>query len=361
MTQESNELDNFSELERKGLENESFPDDINELEEMLSEDGFDLSSAKFQRELQDRLEPTRERIEEKRQNQRKRPEYYNKIRNAALNTRDSVSLIFAMLLMAIMPFAGTVLLFVSEAFSAGLGATTFLNKEGEVVIAWTLAVTLTAFFFSLEWRYAALLHKHGKPKVYKPSLALFRKWAGRFFNWRGEPEEREDSHQLRETRSTARWTMFLIIVLGVLGRLFDELATYADDSWYEGFVKIVLESNPQEFLEYLGGALVAFVLLIGTRYILGMIYEQWVEVGGEDVSFFDSSSMQQELQQVHVRFLQNVARQRYNRKKGKLIPKYEGILKQQNDTQETLEFPDTESETAKASNSELPEETNDNL
>lgn len=359
MTQQSYELDkNFSELEQLWLRDAEIPEDLDELEALLAGDGFDLSSPDYQRSLQDRLAPIRERIEDQRSNQRQRPQFYSKIRNMALTARDSVALIFAFMLMALVPFFGIIMLFLSETFSAGLGATTFLHQGFEVVVAWVLAITLTAFFFSLEWRYAALLHKYGKPKAYRMTIGIYWQRIVYFLNPKAELLEREDSHDLRETRATARWTMMLIIVLGVLGRLFDELAEFEQDTWYEGFFKILTESNPQQFLEYLGGALIAFVLLIGTRYILGMIYEQWVAVGGEEESFFDSSSVREELRQVHVKFLQSIIRKRYGYKKGKLIPKYEAFLKEQEETQAGVEGADTNSET-EASEADTPLEQND--
>lgn len=320
--------DKFSELERAMLAGDPLPENVESLEEMLADDGVDLSDPKFQRGLQGRLDPVRERAEHQRQKARTRPKFYDQVRNFALTARDTVALIFAALLMAFLPAVGILFLFLSETLSAGLGAITFLNDGYEQVIAWILSFTLTTFFFSLEWRLAALVHKYGKPKKFRWSIAKLNHWRKYALNYNAELQEVEDSHDLREARSVARWVMGLIVILGVLGRLYDELGEYEDETWYTGFWKAIFESNPQDFLGYLGGALIAWVLLIGTRYILGMVYEQWASIGGDEESFFDLSSVHQELRSVEVRYLQSIVRNRFkNKNRGdKLTQKWEQHL-----------------------------------
>lgn len=317
----------FSDFEQLMLDSGELPADALELQNLLSEDGADLSNPTVQQALEERLRPVRERSDARRQQQRQRPVIFTRVKNFALTSRDSVALVLAFMLMSVMPFVGVILLFVSEAFSAALGAKSFLNEGFEVVVAWVLSVTLVAFYFSLEWHYASLVHRHGHPKTYQPTFSTFIRWVAYTFsvNPNQKPKEHDDAYQLRLTRTTARWTMALIIILGFLGRLGNELDDYAQDAWYTGFWKILAESSPAEFLEYVGGALIAFVLLIGTRYILSMMHEIYVAAGGGDEGFFDASEFQTEMERVRIQFFQYMMRQRWNRKKKQVLDRYEAL------------------------------------
>lgn len=321
--------DELSSLEMAMLEGQELPDDISELKMMLGDDGVDLSDPKVTEALAERLDPVRVRQEAEKRKKRARPKYFDKIRNFALTSRDAIALFMNFLLMALLPFVGMILLFVSEFLSVGLGISTFLSHGIENVVAWVLAFTVVAFFFALEMRYAALLYQYRDEDVaYRFSLAMLWRRLKYFFNLNSDLEIKKDGHQLRETRMTARWTMVLIVLMGVLGRLADELNEYHDSAWYEGFLKVVVESNPEQFLEYLGGALVAYVLLLGTRFLIHMNYEHWVRIGGnDDESFFDEFLAERELEEMRRLFYQSLIRNRFKRKRTRLMPKYQAYLK----------------------------------
>ena len=315
----------FSDYEIAMLESGDFPDNVEDFEDWLIDDGADLTSVKFQKELNDRLAPTREKIEAARSTQRQRPDWYTRVKNIALTSRDGVALLYVLMFMAVVPFFTMMALFISETFSAGLGIRTFLHGGFEDVVAWILSITLTMMYFSLEWRYTMLLAKHGTPAVYQFTVAIWWDKLRYVFNRNAELKLKQDNHGLVQAKRIARWTMISLVLLGVLGRLGDEFQTLEEGVWHVQIVNIVTQSDLPEFLEYMGGGLLAFILLLGTRFVISGVYEIWLDIGGQDESFFDSSSMQEELRRVHLRFLQRYAKSRWDSKKSGKIKKYEAL------------------------------------
>lgn len=315
----------LSALEEAMLYNSDLPQNPSDLEAMLIEDGYDVTQPKMQDELSQRLQPVHERIQKQQEEMRERPQAFTRMRKAALTVRDSIGISMGLFLLSIAPFAMIFFLFLSETFSVYLGIGTFLNQsETERIIAVLLSITTVGTYFVLEWRHASLLHEHGKPKSYRFTIANLWRRIKYTLSLTSEPEEKSYSYDLRETNSTVWWLRVLIVMMGVLGRMGDELLVYADLPWAEAIGNILLESSVVEFLEYAGGAFLAIALLIGTRYTVRMMYEVFdaASGGGESLAgFFDASLAQEELEKTKVQFYQMLIRRRWNRKKSSVYQK----------------------------------------
>ena len=318
----------LTKLEQLYIKDAPIPDDLQEIRDILEEDGYDMSSADHTTGLQESLRPIREEIDAERRNARQRPEGFTKFRNMTLNIRDSVSLMFALLLFSVFPLVAVSMLFASEVLSAILGTATFMGDDLlEHIVVIVLGITITAFFFVLEWRRASLeyVYNQKKPKKYMKTLAdTVRIWRYRLSrNPNIQRIEIDDKTEIKKTKNMARQVMILLVVLGILGRLSTELEEYEDITWHETIQEIVTSSNLNEFFELFAGGFIALILLNATSYILSMAYENFAEIGGDESdNFFSESSGRQRLIAQETQYMRAVLLRHMNKRGRYIVKKY---------------------------------------
>lgn len=301
-------LRQLTSMQRLMLDNQRLPDDQHELEQMLSEEGFDTSNPVFTRQVSAREKQLSEQLEQRRRATRNRNVNYDKVRNYFLSWRDYSAFLFNLFFVIIGIPLGITLLVASEVVSVTLGLRTFFDDELAVIL---LSSTLVLMYFAVEWRHAQLVAKYGKPPVYRFTLASVVRRVRYFFslNPNMELEVIHDTAEIKSVNFTRNTLIVIIVILGILGRLNNLLSTpeAAKTAWYDQIVVIFSYSSLKEFLEYLGGGFIALALLVATHYLVSYIYEIFrTAVGGADeVDFFDPSWESEERNRIMVALYQS--------------------------------------------------------
>jgi hypothetical protein len=314
-------LDKLTTMQRIMLENQKLPNDTHELEQMLSEEGFDISNPLFARQVATREKQLAEKLDQRRRTTRNRNENYEKVRNYFLSWRDYSAFLFNLFFVIIGIPLGIALLVASEVVSVTLGLRTFFNEELAVLL---LASTLVLMYFAVEWRHAQLVAKYGRPPVYRFTLASVVRRMRYFFSLNPNMllEPVNDSADIKSVNTTRNTLVVIIVILGILGRLDNLLSApnAANVAWYEQILAIFKSSSLKEFLEYLGGGFIALALLVATHYLVSYIYEIFRSaVGGADeVDFFDPSWEAEERDKMMVALYQTHLRQIWQKKEAEV-------------------------------------------
>lgn len=296
-------------LQRMMINNESLPDDAIQLEQLLSEEGYDISNPQFQRQVDARNRLIDQRLTENRRRTRQRNNNYEQIRNQFLSWRDYSAIMFNFLFVVVGIPVGILLLVASEVVSVSLGLQTFFTEPAAV---WLLSITLVLMYFAVEWRHAQLVAKYGKPAAYRFSLSTAVKRLKYLFSLDSnmQLEMVDDAAEIRSVNNTRNTLILIIVILGILGRLNNLLAAENAGAWYDQIVAIFKESSLKEFLEYMGGGFIALALLVATHYLVSYVYEIYRSaVGGADeVTFFDPAWEDRERNRLMVPLYQNQLR-----------------------------------------------------
>jgi hypothetical protein len=276
------------------------PRDIYELEEILLDEGYDLTSPQFTAQRDRRYSDIDKQVEEQRQKSRRRPKNYDHIRNTFLGIRDYVAIAVNFLIRVIGPFVIIVLLFISEVVSVMLGISSFFDHGA---ITFTLAITLVAMYFAIEWIGAEYVHKYGSPPKYKTTLATIWKRVSYFFSLKSQPVEIETHHNIRSLNRVRLVLIMLIVILGIVGRL-ETLLEQNTSVWYNAVAQILTQSTLLQFLEYLGGGIIALGLLSATHFTIISLHETYYSaIGSESVDFFDERLPETMKQEVYLKML----------------------------------------------------------
>lgn len=308
----------FTSLDKLMLKNGELPSDAEQLERLLVNEGFDVTSPAFQKQVETR---NRQIDENSRNNKlRQRPESYIKLRNSVLSVKDYSSFVFNFIFVVVGTVLGILLLFVSEVVSVKLGIDTFFGQEP--IITSLLSVTLIVLYFAIEWQLASLLHKFGRPKRYKMTVGMIAKELKYFFNINAALVEKDNNHDIISINRTRFVLVILIVVLGILGRL-DTSISQLSGAWYDSLVNIFVQSTLKQFLEYIGGGVVSIALLSATHFIVQYIYSVYVAaVGSDNVDFFEESSVIAEKQEALIKLLRFKLNQIWQEKEEKVRTNY---------------------------------------
>lgn len=315
----------FTALDKLMLKGVNLPQDTEQLERLLENEGFDVTNPSFQKQIETRY---RQIDDNSRSNKlRQRPDSYIKLRNSVLSVKDYSSFVFNFIFVVVGTVLGVLLLFVSEVVSVKLGIDTFFSQEP--LITWLLAVTLIVLYFAIEWQLASLLHKFGRPKRYKLTLSMLSSELKYFFNINSKLLEKENNHDIISINRTRFVLVLLIVVLGVLGRL-DASISQLSGAWYDAIVNIFTNSTLKQFLEYIGGGVVSIALLSATHFVVQYIYSVYISaVGSDNVDFFEESSVIAEKEDAKAKLLRFKLNQIWLEKEDKVRANYRNYTHQQ--------------------------------
>ncbi len=324
------EVRKFTALDKIKIKKEPLPNSVVELENLLTEEGVDISAPSFQRQIEVREKELIRRNGEKKDATRNRPEGYKTIRDRSLAIRDYFTIGFNFIFVVLFMVLGIVTLFVSEVYSSALGIATFFK---EPVAALLLSFTLVAVYFAIEWRHASLTHKHGNPPSYRFSISMIIRRLRYFFSFNPN-QELELTNRQSDIRNINRVRMVLILMiigLGILGRLESLLQT-EQGIWYETIIRIATESNLQTFLEYFFGGFLALALLSATHWLVSYIYEIYSKaVGVDEVDFFDPLALEREREQMITALYRHKLSQIWESKEEQVIQNYQKYQAQRSD------------------------------
>lgn len=269
--------------------------EIELLEEDLLQEGFNLADPRFQ----DQLNRTRLAARHKTEfNSIEVSQSFKIAKAIAIVARNIVAIIFNFILVVLGMPISIVLLFIAEFTAVSIGIKTFFSETlsgSNIYAADLLAITTVVVYFCLVWYRATLSRTIQHRDKYKISLGFIGKSIGYFLGrttqdgvaWAPELKEENDLNKVDKSISVLVW---LIVILGVLGRLDTQIASYDNYTWYESVIEIISQSSLMEILELVGGALISFALLVATHFVLHYINDVYTKaVGVEEVNFFDPS------------------------------------------------------------------------
>lgn len=129
----------------------------------------------------------------------------------------------------------------------------------------------------------------GKAKHVKPSLRLLRDevfyFCGLGKRWKRQTITEDDMLQ-----GAIAWTNRLVVLLGTVGTLQDEIALHAAGKpWLAGLQAVATQSDFNTLLSMIGALVLTATLLFGNRYVVAYNYHNFVALR-DSVAFFGHGS-----------------------------------------------------------------------
>lgn len=307
----------LTELDEIKLNNLGMPDDLDSLQSMLRTEGVDLTSPRFQQAIQKRLSVASNDS----QSHSERTADYTKVRAFFMTMRDYSSILFNFIFIVIGLRMGLVLLFYAEVLSVNMGIETFLKNGASVIIS----LTLILMYFAIEWRLSVVYLAQGVPPKYAFTLYNVIKRLGYIFHLgfdkKDFSQELVDSNEYKDINRVRNVLIFLIVVLGILGRLDTLIETQSGDVWYQQIANIFTETNLKDFMSYIGGGSITLALLVATHYLIQYIAASYyMAVGKEEEfmsgNFFDGSQQVEILRDYYMYLLDQI----WEKKKSEIMP-----------------------------------------
>ena len=311
----------FTQLDKLMITDQKLPDSVEELEDLLVGENFDVTRNDFRESIAKREEVIDKKYTGK---QKERPKSYFTMRNIMLASQDMVAMFFNMSFVILGGIGVVILLLVSEYHSVHLG---FKFITTDTLTQWAIPALIVLSYFRIEWETASISVKEGKPINYIFSLAKIKRAILRRlrFNSNNEDLIKQENTALNRASSSRKYLILVIVIFGVLGRgdIIFSNKIVEGKIWYETLQLMFTQSTIIEMMALIGAIVTPIVLISVTHFIISNYQKLHVNaVGLEEINFFDSSLVEQEKREMYQKLLTHKLMNMWESKKQSTLDQY---------------------------------------